>query len=57
MLDFLNDLKMSPNSSFCSAEIEKNVHEEEIQSPQPKPFPMLEQKFEIENFFSLEETK
>lgn len=54
MLDFLNDLKLSPDSSFISHPEEPL--EESVLSPFPQPFPSLE-KMELEDFFSEEEKK
>lgn len=51
MLDFLNDLKLSPENSFISHQ------NESVLSPFPQPFPSLEGKMELEDFFSEEEKK
>jgi hypothetical protein len=57
MLDFLNDLKLSPNSSFVSQGDEQNLLEESVLSPFPQPFPTLENQMELEEFFSVEDNK
>lgn len=55
MLEFLNDLKMSLDGSICSDQDDNIDFEELILSPQPKPFPVLDQQNELEEFFSLDQ--
>lgn len=57
MLDFLNDLKMSSESSFGSETDEPECTEEMGLSPYPKPFPALETQSELDHFFSSEENQ
>lgn len=55
MLEFLNDLKMSLDGSICSDQDDSIVFEELVLSPKPKPFPVLDQQNDLEEFFSLDQ--
>lgn len=52
MLEFLSDLNMSLDGSICSDKDEKIAFEELVLSPEPKPFPLMEQHNDFEEFFS-----
>lgn len=51
MLDFLNDLQMSPNLSFCTENEDQNVAGELSTAPCPAQFPFLEHSQDFKDFF------
>ena len=52
MLEFLSDLNMSLDGSICSDKEDNIAFEELVLSPESKPFPIMEQHNEFEEFFS-----